>query len=103
MWYFPILVYLMTLTFPTRFPLVVYASPKYLQKEVVADLEETKPKYVIFQGGWDTVDGVSKKDRLPIVAAYLQSHYAEDVQIGSVVIWKRRACLPTDRQTGQTG
>jgi len=84
---------------PTRFPQIIYASPEPLQKEAVADLEKAKPKYVIFKTGYWTYiyDGVSNLDRLPIVVAYLQSHYTEDVQIGSAVIWKRRACLRRGR------
>ena len=67
---------------PTRFAQIAYASPKPLQKEVIADLEETKPKLVIF-GEWNT-------SVLPLVAEYLQSHYTEAIQLGNVSIWKRR-------------
>jgi len=70
---------------PTRFPQIYYALPEPLQKEVIADLEETKPKYVIF--------GVWNSNRLPLVTAYLQSHYTEDIQLGNVAIWKRREGL----------
>ena len=67
---------------PTRFPQIAYASPKPLQKEVIADLERTKPKLTIY-GEWKTA-------LLPLVAEYLQSHYTEAIQLGNVAIWKRR-------------
>ena len=67
---------------PTRFPQIAYASPKPLQKEVIADLERTKPKLTIY-GEWKT-------DLLPLVAEYLQSHYTEVIQLGKVAIWERR-------------
>ena len=79
---------------PTRFPLVVYASPEPLQKEVIADLEQAKPKYVIFKtgSGWGNApDGIPTVDRVPLVAAYIRSNYETDVEIGSVLIWKRRS------------
>ena len=67
---------------PTRFPQIAYASPKPLQKEVIADLEETKPKLVIF-GVWNSAVH-------PLVAEYLQSHYTQAIQFGNLAIWKRR-------------
>ena len=67
---------------PTRFPQISYATPEPLQKEVIADLERTKTKLTIF-GEWKT-------GALPLVAEYLQSHYAEAIQLGRVAIWKRR-------------
>lgn len=79
---------------PTRYPLVVYASPEPLQKEVIADLEQAKPKYVIFTTGssWGNApDGISTVDRVPLVTAYIRSNYETDVKIGSVSIWKRRS------------
>ena len=79
---------------PTRFPLVVYASPEPLQKEVIADLEQAKPKYVIFKtgSGWGNApDGIPTVDRVPLVAEYIRSKYGPDVEIGSVSIWKRRS------------
>lgn len=78
---------------PTRYPLVVYASPEPLQKEVIADLELAKPKYVIFTTGsrWGNApDGIPTVDRVPLVAAYIRSNYDKDVKIESVSIWKRR-------------
>ena len=79
---------------PTRYPLVVYASPEPLQKEVIADLEQAKPKYVIFTTGssWGNApDGIPTVDRVPLVAAYIRSNYETDVKIESVSIWKRRS------------
>ena len=67
---------------PTRFPQIAYASPKPLQKEVIADLERAKPKLTIF-GDWKT-------SMLPLVAEYLQSRYTEVIQLGKVAIWERR-------------
>lgn len=78
---------------PTRYPLVVYASPEPLQKEVIADLERAKPKYVIFTtgSGWGNgPDGIQTVDRVPLVTAYIRSNYETDVKIESVSIWKRR-------------
>ena len=67
---------------PTRFPQIAYAKPESLQKEVIADLEESKPKIVIYR---ERISAV-----LPLVSAHLQIHYIEDIQLGNVVIWKRR-------------
>ena len=79
---------------PTRYPLVVYASPEPLQKEVIADLERAKPKYVIFTtgSGWGNApDGIQTVDRVPLVTEYIRSNYETDVKIESVSIWKRRS------------
>ena len=67
---------------PTRYPQIAYAKPEPLQKEVIADLEESKPKIVIYK---ERISAV-----LPLVDAYLKSNYTEAIQLGNVAIWKRR-------------
>ena len=67
---------------PTRYPQIAYAKPEPLQKEVIADLEESKPKIVIY--------GERNSAVLPLVDAYLKSNYTEAIQLGNVAIWKRR-------------
>ena len=83
---------------PTRYYQMIYVADKAMQEEVISNLEEARPKYIIFtSGSWgkasfrsDNVDKVSNVERYPLVAAYINSHYVDDIQIGSVVILRRR-------------
>src|SRR5260370_27415381 len=62
---------------PTRFYQVPLMSPRPFQAEVIARLEQTKPKVVLRRSpeGFDTFDGVPNTVRAQAVAAYLDYCY----------------------------
>lgn len=74
---------------PTRYSQVIYASPRYLQREVVRDLEAKKPRYVLFREGL-SLDGVPLDKRLPLIADYLAEHYMKEIDIHGITILRRR-------------
>lgn len=74
---------------PTRYSQVIYASPRYLQREVVRDLETKKPRYVLFREGL-SLDGVPLDKRLPLIADYLAERYIKEREIHGITILRRR-------------
>lgn len=68
---------------PTRFQQVIYAATPALRREIVADLERTKPKLVVFESRGlfskrlASLDGVENAVRHPEIAAYLNANYRE--------------------------
>jgi len=63
-----------------------------LQKEVIQDLEKSKPQYVIFQPGHGA-DGITNTRRLPLIFTYLSWNYCPEVNVGRTPILKRRSTV----------
>ncbi len=77
---------------PTRFYQVPMMSPRPFQAEVIARLEQTKPKVVLRRSpeGFDTFDGVPNTVRAQAVAAYLDDCYEFYKNVRGVEVWRRR-------------
>ena len=76
---------------PTRYYQIIYASTPGMQKEVVADIEKTLPKYVIMRPGTWLIcpDGVPIEKRLPIIFDYIRAHYQEEAIVGNLKVLRR--------------
>jgi hypothetical protein len=77
---------------PVRFPCAPFYEPEAAQREVIAALEREKPPVAILSSGaWpDTVDGIATHYRAPLVAAYLDEHYAAAERLGPRTLARRR-------------
>jgi len=77
---------------PVRFPGAPVYETVAAQREVVAALERARPPVAILSSGsWHaTPDGIASRDRAPLVAAYLDRHYAFAGQVGSRTLARRR-------------
>lgn len=77
---------------PTRFYQVPLMSPRAFQQEVIARLEQTKPKVVLRRSpeGFDSFDGVPNSVRAQAVAAYLDDCYEFYRNARGIEVWRRR-------------
>jgi hypothetical protein len=78
---------------PTRYVQTTYAASRAAQQEVVADLEETKPRYVTFPSGnmrkYD-YDRILHPLRHPLITRHLYRHYRPFTVIGDTIILTRK-------------
>ncbi|HYR28565.1 MAG TPA: hypothetical protein VEU30_08870 [Thermoanaerobaculia bacterium] len=78
---------------PIREAEVAYYQSEERQREVIRRLE-TDPRIVavLVPGPKNryTVDAILNQDRVPLVWAYVQEHFAPDFAEGDVVMWRRR-------------
>jgi hypothetical protein len=86
---------------PTRFYQVPITSPVRFQREVLRDLERTKPPLVLRGSpeGYDRFDGISNSLRAQAVAAYIDERYELRQVVRGVELWERkRASRPFDEK-----
>ncbi len=64
--------------------LAAYASLPAMQHEVIADMEHHAVTLVVMSGGtWsDRIDGISQRQRLPLIADYLDLHFGPPQAVG---------------------
>jgi len=80
---------------PTRFYATHHVITAENQREVIADLAQRPPRYVLFRSGtgWDAIAGVDRTLRSFIVSEYLLSHYHLAGQVGGFTLLERGAPL----------
>ena len=83
----------------SRFIHASMAIQEEVQREVVADLERSRPPYVVYRsdGGLNGWDGIPNEVRHYVIARYINLRYVYDRTIYSSVIF-RRADLPGEPQ-----
>jgi hypothetical protein len=88
----PALFFLLNRRTPIRFLAVPFYETAEEQREVIGQLEKLKPPLAILSGETrlDELDGVPNRQRAPLVAAYLDSHYAVIAQVSRWRIGARR-------------
>jgi hypothetical protein len=88
----PALYFLMERRPPVRFPAVPFYESEAAQREVIAALERERPPVAILSSGdWhDVFDDVPSRTRTPLVAAYLDRHYAPAERLGTRTLALRR-------------
>lgn len=72
---------------PTRYFMAVYAATPRMQAEMIADLERSRPRYVVVSPlGHPSIDDIPMETRLPDVASWIARHYehSSDEGFGSV-------------------
>lgn len=76
---------------PTRFYATHHVITGQNQREVIADLEQSKPSYILYRShtGWDAIAGVDRNLRDFLVAEYLLRHYKPAGQVGGFDLLER--------------
>ena len=77
---------------PCRFPVVWFAMPPFYQREIVRDLQRRPVKLVLYADdstGY-AIDGITSRERLPIVEEYLREAFEPFAVVGGHEIWIRR-------------
>lgn len=82
----------------SRYVFVAYAATPALQHAVIEELEERRPRLVLYGAGHDTsqLDGIPASKRHPLIDAYLRSHYAPAGKPGGAQILLRRGEHPVE-------
>ncbi len=87
----PALYFVMDRMLPIRYHTVAQYETAEKQREVIADLEKTRPPIAILPSGmYGGLDGISVMDRAPEVDRYLVANYEPDVTIGEWHLARRR-------------
>lgn len=78
-------------TGPTRFYATHHVITLDNQREVIADLKDNPPQYIIFRSGsvWDNIAGVDRTLRNSLVSEYILRAYRFSDQIGGYSILER--------------
>jgi hypothetical protein len=75
---------------PTRYPCAFHAATRAQREELVGDLEQKKPKYIVRSLSTAHIDGITEEMQVPEVAAYLKKEYVLDSEQGDILILKRK-------------
>ncbi len=84
--------YMLNQPSPTRFPIVWYAQPPLYQQEFVQQMRAHKVKIVLYSDNSDygDLDGISARERLPVIDAYIRDNYRPFATIAGMEFWIRK-------------
>jgi hypothetical protein len=76
---------------PTRYYLAAYAATEEMQREVVADLQRRRPKYVLAHPDENAPSGFAggNTDDQVIIGEYLRSHYRKEAGVADIAFLRR--------------
>jgi len=76
----------------TRCPDIAMLSAPELSAEAMQELETHPPVFVILEGTkvLGSLDGITNRDRIPAIAAWIDAHYPVKVQAGRYVVGFRQ-------------
>jgi hypothetical protein len=80
---------------PSRYQQIVYAATRALEREVIADLERTKPALVIYSASGPiasyhaNIDGVASRVRNPEIFAYVERNYRHGEDVAGTALYLR--------------
>ena len=77
---------------PSRFSVVWFAMPTFLQEEIIADLERNNVKYVLFRNKshFNAIDEISTESRLKLLVSHIRKHYRPDQNLDGQEIWIKK-------------
>ncbi|MBN2107454.1 MAG: hypothetical protein JW832_08495 [Deltaproteobacteria bacterium] len=76
-------------TNPTRYAIASFAATSEHRRELVADLEKNKPRYIFYPVYTWRIDTIPDDQLLPEVVRYLRQSYKQHLDIGEFLILKR--------------
>jgi hypothetical protein len=74
---------------PTRYAISYFAATSRHRRELVADLERHKPRFVVESLTTWRIDGIPAEVQVPEVDAYIRHAYKTYLDLGEIVILKR--------------
>jgi hypothetical protein len=74
---------------PTRYALASFAATSEHRRELVADLEKNKPRYIFYPVYTWRIDNISDDQLLPEVVSYIHQKYKQHLTIGEFLILQR--------------
>jgi hypothetical protein len=76
-------------TNPTRYAYAYWAAITEHRRELVADLEKNKPRYIVYSLNTWRHDGIHEEQQVPEVVEYIRQSYTEIRDMGSFLILQR--------------
>jgi hypothetical protein len=74
---------------PTRYPAAYHTITREHRRELVADLEKKKPRFVIYSTTTARIDGIMENINVPEVVEYLHKEYRLHLDLKDILILKR--------------
>jgi hypothetical protein len=76
---------------PTRFPLVWFALSHTNQHAFITSIQQQDIRFILYKNKhWaNDIDGISNKERLPLLFDYVSQHYHPKVNINGNEIWEK--------------
>ncbi len=81
--------FLFNRTNPTRYAYAYWAVTTEHRRELVADLEKNKPRYIVYSLNTWRHDGIDEDQQVPEVVSYMRQKYKEIRDMGSFLILER--------------
>jgi hypothetical protein len=75
---------------PTRYVNAYYAVTTAHRLEMVADLEQRRPAYVVYSLGDSRIDNIPEEIQVPEVVNYLYQHYMLAEDLGGALLLRRK-------------
>lgn len=85
----PIYYFLFDRRNPTRFAMSYFAISREQRQELVKDLEEKRPRYIVYSPNTWRVDDIAEDVQVPEVVAYIRQSYHLLIELRDVVILQR--------------
>jgi hypothetical protein len=92
-WVFPneaLLYFLADRPQPTRYPLGLFAVTREQRRQLVSELERSRPRYAVVYLYAPRVDNIPYELALPELMAYLTTRYEFEDNFGSFALWRRK-------------
>ena len=74
---------------PTRYVLSYWAAPFDRQRQVIQDLEVSRPRFLIYSKYTWRIDSISESVQIPLIVDYLKSHYHPVLSLRTVEVFAR--------------
>lgn len=74
---------------PTRYALSYFAVTFDIQRELVKDLERSKPEYIVYSKRTWRIDNIPEAVQIPVVVNYIKERYTLFKDLGDVTVLKR--------------
>ena len=81
--------FLFNRTNPTRYAYAWWAITTEYRRELAADLEKNKPRYIIYTLNTWRYDGLAEEQMVPEVVSYIRQSYRQARDMGSFLILQR--------------
>jgi hypothetical protein len=79
---------------PTRYVHAYFAATTAQRLDMIADLERTKPVYVVYSLDTWRIDNIPEEVQVPEIVGYLKQKYALVEDVGSILVLKRKDGSP---------
>jgi len=76
-------------TNPTRYPVAYFAATYDRQREVIRDLERSRPRFVIYSKKTWLIDQIPEDVQIPLITAYLKNRYRTVRKMETIDILER--------------